>query len=730
MDTPHLRSGQQQAAAYRGGRLAIAAVPGSGKTFTLEILISTLIAEHGIPAHRIGVFTYMRSSRANLMQRINQRLKDQGMGIRFRDAFTLHSLSLRILKEFQHRLSRPSIQMLEQYEQDRLLQRLTRSWLNYHPEQWEPRLPVFEDPYTNRRIRNRFMQSFSSMCGSVIRTAKNYRIHPEVLLPAEGSFLSWVVPIYHLYQAELDRLERLDYDDLGWKAVDLLESDKNLLTHVQDWYDFLLEDEAQDSSPLQDELLHLLSGRTGNLVRVGDPNQSIMGTFTTAEPALFRAFCQEYGSVILEESSRSAPRILTLANRYVHWVIHQHPQDKLRSALVPQSIQVASTGPKNPPDTEVEIDFHRVTGSPDQEMNFVTRLALKKMQQDPEQTLVILVPTNDLGIKALTSLQQLVSQTKEIHHPLKIIDYLRGNPSQKRVILPLWKSTHYLAHPSSSQRLRDLVESLGEWSRIPTSEISSLLTWVGTIPAERILDPWQPIPYPGDEVTTGLLKQVFEPMTFWLQSVHLPWQDALGFLVQTLYRTPEDLFLGHYILTQLERSLDPQADWQQVADEIRILMDGKLNSLPTEGSATAIEPGSITVSTTHRSKGLEWDQVFITGMSAYEYPVLPQEHLMGLQFLENTDLQAEALAELREAILRESMSGKGESGSATEQAFFELAAERLRLLYVAITRAKRKLVFTVATQDQFEREQKPSALFNLLQSFQLNEKADKANQRI
>jgi DNA helicase-2/ATP-dependent DNA helicase PcrA len=712
MGTLHLRPGQQQAAAYQGGGLAIAAVPGSGKTFTLEVLISHLITDQGIPAHRIGVFTYMRSSRANLIQRINQRLNNQGVLIRFRDAFTLHSLSLRILKEFQHRLSRPSIQMLEHYQQDRLLQRLTRSWLNYHPEEWEPRLPVFEDPYTNRRIQNRFSQSFLSMCGSVIRTAKNYRIHPEMLIPAEGAFLRWVVPIYQLYQGELDRLERLDYDDLGWKAVDLLASDDALLKQVQDWYDFLLEDEAQDSSPLQNELLQLLSGRTGNLVRVGDPNQSIMGTFTTAEPALFRDFCQQYESVVLEESSRSAPRILALANQYVNWVTHQHPQDQLRTALVPQFIQVASTGPENPPDSDVEIEFYRVQGSPDQEMNFVTRLALQKMQQDPEQTLVILVPTNELGLKALTSLQYNLQHSLSYpHRSFKIIDYLRGNPSQKRVILPLWQSAHYFAHPSSSQRLKDLVEILGDWCRIPASEMPPILTWVGTIPPERILDPWQPISYPS--VGSTALKGVFEMITSGLKSVHLPWQDALGFLVQNLYRTPEDLWLGHYVLMQLDRILDPQADWQQVADEIRILMEGKLNSLPTEGSATTIEPGSITVSTTHRAKGLEWDHVFITGMSAYEYPTLPQEHLMGLQFLNNTDLQAEALAELRGYI-----TGKRGSGSATEEAFFELASERLRLLYVAITRAKRKLVFTVATQDQFEREQKPSALFDLLQFLQ------------
>ncbi|MFS8855704.1 ATP-dependent helicase, partial [Synechococcus sp. H55.2] len=335
-----LRPEQQRALAYRSGPLGIAAVPGSGKTFILELLIADLILNRGIPPERIGVFTYMRSARGNLISRINQRLQEAGYPERFTQAFTLHSLSLRVLREAPGLWEELSI--LEGYEQERLLSRLCRAWLAHHTHLWEPLIPPDDSHQKVVRNRTRFRRSFQQMVQAVISTAKNLRLGPEQIPADREGYLGWAAPLYAAYQAELRRLGKLDYDDLGWQAVELIERDPVLRQQVQSWYDYLFEDEAQDSSPLQEELLRLLSQRAGNLVRVGDPNQSIMGTFTTAEPRLFRAFCQANPRVVLEESSRSAPQILELANRLVDWVNQKHPIPALRTALAPQHIRPAT----------------------------------------------------------------------------------------------------------------------------------------------------------------------------------------------------------------------------------------------------------------------------------------------------------------------------------------------------------------------------------------------------
>ena len=70
----------------------------------------------------------------------------------------------------------------------------------------------------------------------------------------------------------------------------MLWLDRDLLGRLQHQWPYILEDEAQDSSRLQEEILRLLCGEGGNWVRVGDPNQAIYETFTTANPQFLRDF--------------------------------------------------------------------------------------------------------------------------------------------------------------------------------------------------------------------------------------------------------------------------------------------------------------------------------------------------------------------------------------------------------------------------------------------------------
>ncbi|MEN9231002.1 MAG: ATP-dependent helicase [Thermostichus sp. DG02_5_bins_236] len=702
---PILRPAQQQALAYQSGALGIAAVPGSGKTFILELLISDLILNRNIAPERIGVFTYMRSARGNLISRINQRLQQAGYLNRFTQAFTLHSLSLRVLREapaLQEELS-----ILEQYERDRLLSRLCRAWLTHHTQLWDPLIPTDDNPRKVAENRARFRNSFQQMVQAVISTAKNLRLAPEGIPANIGGYLAWAAPIYASYQAELQRLGKLDYDDLGWQAVEWIERSPELRAQVQNWYDYLFEDEAQDSSPLQEDLLRLLSQRTGNLVRVGDPNQSIMGTFTTAEPRLFRAFCQASPQVILQESSRSALPILALANRLVDWVNRSHPLEALRSALAPQHIQLASSGGQNPAASEGQVEFQSVRGSPEEELQQVVLQAIQATQAFPEQTVVILVTTNEMGGKALSYLQELGAE--------RVIDLLRNNPSQRRVLLQLKGVIDLFAVPTAPMRLAATVEYLADWAGIPRAELEPMLNRIRASLPERLLFPsFGEAPALPDGSHWQKLATLLRTLSGWLRAGRSPWAEVLNLVIQSLYRKPEELFVGRYVIDQLEQVLGslPETDWQEIAQEFQVILDHRLNNLPSEILAFDPEPGSITVTTLHRSKGLEWDQVFIPQLSAYEFPTQYGERRLGLAFLEDVDLQAEALAQLRQ--LDPQGSWAPQADSATEQAFLDLAAERLRLLYVGITRSKRRLTLSVSSQSRFGKEQNPSLLFRVL----------------
>jgi DNA helicase-2/ATP-dependent DNA helicase PcrA len=698
-----LRPAQRRALAYQGGLLGISAVPGSGKTFTLEALIADLVVRRGVDPARIGVFTYMRSSRANLAERINARLEAQGLAGRL-EVFTLHSLALAVLRQFHGRLGAAEVNVIEGYEQDRLIQRLTAAWLRVHARRWEPLIPSASDATRILRSRTSFTRNFRAMCRDVIRTAKHYRLAPDALDADPETFLGWALPIYRAYQAELDRSERLDYDDLGWRALELLENDAGVRTEVQGWYNYLFEDEAQDSSPLQEALLTILSEASGNLVRVGDPNQSIMGTFTTAEPRFFRRFCRRATAITLSESSRSAPKILALANSLVDWTAHEHPLRELRTALVRQHIEPATVGATNPDDGEAAIRFVSVEGGPERETVALARLAAAAMAEHPEQTCAVLVPTNEMGAQVLAHLRTAGVAT---------VDLLRSNPSQRELIERLHALAHLFAQPASASALADAFAALAALAGMDGERVRLATTWLSGAAPEAVLFPAggsAVSPPPGLEA--GEVRRLVGQLAEWLTvAARAPWGDTLCQIVQELKTGTTDLFLGHYVIEQLERALldRPAADWQDVADELTAILDGQLNNLPAETLAYAPQPGTVAVTTTHRSKGLEWDEVFLAGLSAYEYPVLREDRPVGLYFLDNLDMRAEALAELRRA------AGYTTAESATAQAFVDLAAEKVRLLYVGITRAKRRLTLTVASRDLFGREQRPSRLFEVLQ---------------
>ena len=125
---------------------------------------------------------------------------------------------------------------------------------------------------------------------SFIRYAKDRELTPDALrqrlddLPAPLPLAEMGCAIYQDYQRSLAYRGAVDFDDLIRLALAALRADPHLVTRLREQWPYILEDEAQDSSRLQEEILRLLAGEDGHWVRVGDPNQAIYETFTTANP--------------------------------------------------------------------------------------------------------------------------------------------------------------------------------------------------------------------------------------------------------------------------------------------------------------------------------------------------------------------------------------------------------------------------------------------------------------
>ncbi|MFN2124630.1 MAG: UvrD-helicase domain-containing protein, partial [Candidatus Promineifilaceae bacterium] len=334
-----LRPAQEKIIAYRNGRMAVSAVPGSGKTFTLALLTSKLLAEgyagdnpflNPNGDQRVLIVTYLNASVDTFRARVRKNLEelelppDHGYDVR-----TLHSLALEIVRVSESGLGPDTADptVTDETQSNHFLGQALDNWIEAHPDLWAA-FEVGDSPRGQTRWRDTVLRTARSL----IRAAKNerYSAHDiESRLHASGAsgrnalaaleqvktspLLIMLAGIYDRYQRILDQQGVLDFDDLIWRATDLLEARPDLVKELQRRWPYVLEDEAQDSVPLQEVLLSTLTGAGGNWVRVGDPNQAITSTFTAAHPQFFNDFIdrEDVLALPLPNSGRSAPIIFT-----------------------------------------------------------------------------------------------------------------------------------------------------------------------------------------------------------------------------------------------------------------------------------------------------------------------------------------------------------------------------------------------------------------------------------
>ncbi|MEW6578496.1 MAG: 3'-5' exonuclease, partial [Chloroflexota bacterium] len=189
----------------------------------------------------------------------------------------------------------------------------------------------------------------------------------------------------------------------------------------------------------------------------------------------------------------------------------------------------------------------------------------------------------------------------------------------------------------------------------------------------------------------------------WLQVTDLPIDQVVLTIAQDLFDAPADLALGYKIATTLRALANSHPDWRlaQFAEELRSINKNQRRFLGFDDDEVgyAPKPGVVTIATMHSAKGLEWDRVYLLAVSSYDFPsgMSYDRYIAERSFTRfsadgsmiRLNLEAELLAQLD--YLVGALLGY-EEGLATLEARVERARERLRLLYVGVTRAKRKLI--------------------------------------
>ncbi len=714
------RPKQQDVLSYEGGTMGVSAVPGSGKTFTLSYLAAKLVAESVFEDDQeVLIVTLVNSAVDNFKQRVGSFIQEMNLlpnvGYRVR---TLHGLAHDIVRE------RPGLvglsddfQIVDESEANHIRNRVFDAWLQSRPGE-------LVDDYMSQDLlekkgksdwvrRDKWPDLARQIADVLIRRAKDLRLGPEDLtsilgnIPLPLPLLEMGVEIYNGYQRALAFHGALDFSDLIRYAIRALELDEGYLDRLRNRWPYILEDEAQDSSLLQEKILRMLSGRGGNWVRVGDPNQAIFETFTPASPELLRKFIDEAANPReLPNSGRSTQSIIDLANYLIQWTREKHDVLELRESLSePYILPAPPDDPQpNPPDHLTHIEFVDTAFDQEQEITCVVESLAAWLPENKDKTVAVLVPTNNIGVKVAEALRERC---------IDYIDILRTTTSTRRTTGSIANVLNYLADP---QNPRKLSTAFQVWRREDREDeessqrlkITSKI--IQKIPrAEDFVWPrsgrnWEealnaPLK---DELTREQLNEFRGYVQRWHLAAVLPVDQLILTIGQDLFHDPSDLALTHKLATILKQVSTAQPGWRlpEFVNELAVIAKNRRNFIGFSDDDINFEPermkGKVVVITMHKAKGLEWDRVYLVAVNNYWFPSAhPDDHYPGERFFirDHLDLTAEALAQLDAAIDHDPHDWYVE-GVASERARFESASESLRVLYVGITRAREELIVT------------------------------------
>ena len=718
------RPAQDLILAYTRGKMGISAVPGSGKTHTLSALAAKLIGSGAIgDEQEVLIVTLVNSAVDNFSARIKDFLAlPMPFGYRVR---TLHGLANDIVREKPAAVGlEDRFSILDEREADLIRKEAVTAWLQTHPDELDSFIVDMEDGKRAWVHRQHLPDLVAGVALAYIRSAKDNRLTPEKLnillhdAPAPLPLAEMGLAIYSDYQRGLAYRGAVDFDDLIRLAIDLLENDPEFLERLRYRWPYILEDEAQDSSKLQEQVLRLLSGPEGNWVRVGDPNQAIFETFTTASPKHLLEFIHAEADIYktLPDSGRCQPRIIGLANQLIQWVNDEHPEPAVRDALtVPFIRPTASEDPQpNPSDAPDGIKLIGKKYTPEGEVEAVVRSIAKWLPDHPEATVAVLVPRNLRGTDVINALKA---------DKIGFVELLGSTSSTREAAKRIGEVVSALADPQSATRLakaylawrQDEENEADDDLQSQVADVLRKCSEIETFVSPRSGRDWL-AGLRSEELSPNILSELEEfriVLTRWQGTTALPIDQMLLTLSQDLFTSPSDLALAHKLALVLRQASDDHADWRlpDLNGELGLIARNERRFLGFSEDDSGFDPshhaGKVVVTTMHKAKGLEWERVYLMSVNNYDFPSnQPNDRYVAEKWFirDGLNLEAETLAQLHASMATGEYDFYRE-GVATNSARLDYVRERLRLLYVGITRAKKELIITWNTGRQGDQTQ-------------------------
>ncbi|KAB8183316.1 AAA family ATPase [Nonomuraea phyllanthi] len=695
---PVLDEHQRAVVAHGSGPLLVLAGPGTGKTTTIVESVVDRIERRGVDPERVLILTFSRKAAEELRRRVTARLRRT---TRSPLALTFHSYAYALLRREAVLDGKAPPRLLTGPEQLLEIRRLLHGELESGATDWPVSL---REPLKTRGFAEE-LRDFLSRANERGLDAERLialgRLHGRGDWAAAGRFAE-----RYQVRFDLDPEETYDYAELIGAASALLARPE-VRERERAAHDVVFVDEYQDTDPAQEALLAQLAGDGRDLVAVGDPDQSIYG-FRGADvqgimkfperfrsrdgreaPVLALRVCRRSGADLLEASRRVAAR-LPVAPMPDHAYGHEHDHRDL--APLPESdpgdvrvLLADSTSQEAAIVADTLRRAHLIDGVPWHRMAVLVRSAKRQVPLLRRALVNAGVPTmiagDEVPIAQEPGVRPLLTMLQVAVDP----GLLDESAAEELLTGPLGGTD--MIGVRRLRRALKIAENEAEGTR------SSGELLVAAVRDARELTRVEPhIALPAERVAK-LLAAAREAARQEGTAEDLLW--AVWHASGLAERWTDLSLQGGPRGAQADRDLDAVValfdhaarfvDRMPKAGPEVFIDDLAAQEIPGDTLADRAPDGdAVRVLTAHRSKGLEWDVVVVAGVQEGVWPDLR---------LRGSLLGVEDLIEVVE----------GAEPNATSLASKLLAEER-RLFYVAVTRARRRLVVTaVGGEDTDER---------------------------
>ena len=290
-----LNKQQKEAVTSQDKYIRIVAGAGSGKTRVLTTRINYLIEEKNVFPNKILAITFTNKAANEMKERIYKDLGDRGAGV---FVSTIHSFCVRVLREDIESLNYPK---------------------NYTIVDGQDQRVIIREAYNELEI-DRKQYSFGLLLNYISNNkTASVSVERAYELASNNPIEKTKADVYNFYQNRLKQLFALDFDDLLIFVNKLFKRFPEVLKKWQRRFDYIHVDEFQDVDIIQYQIIKNLVGKENSLYVVGDPDQTIY-TWRGADVRIIMNFEKDYKgakTIILNQNYRSTTPILKGANSMI-----------------------------------------------------------------------------------------------------------------------------------------------------------------------------------------------------------------------------------------------------------------------------------------------------------------------------------------------------------------------------------------------------------------------------